>query len=501
MIFFYRYVIRPLLSLLLRPILFLADSVMAAFIYGFGILGFGTPGLLSVIRLLSVIAAAFFLSIFTNNWLTRDWSEVERLSVPAMISSGSVRLDSYRVNYGFQVKTAGNIGSYFRVSDSNETLFELIVEGVRRNIEANGILDPERCFSLSMPLPSKIRLRDLIEDATARAEFSVNQQIYEICRYGWPFPTVVEPKVSLDRLSLLELLRQEFESAVEASGEEDEADDGGDSSGGASGEAEEPAAGLSGLSETRKLEITEVYLPRFLAAPGILRNSPTDLASTGEGVLKCAEEDTIMASVCREIWRAWSVVAGAPTNRSNLDDTRCGMEESILDRICDVQSAMFTNGRIQFVSLVVFYFGILQLLLIFTLGVLTPYWIRLTKSVAKLWSGNNPTVVTQIISTQRFTKLYPDLTAPVIASIDILPMIGFFGTIVGISGAMTQVAGVKSSDKVVELLSLGSMTTNIGVAFETTKFALILSAALLFLKLLTDRIQALSSDPTNDGVR
>lgn len=490
-----KILIWPLVQLL-TLIVFILDCIVAAVLYGLAALGIGQPNLFSIVRFAIIIGLSFFLAVWANRNLSEGWSDTNRLSTPLLIESASTdSSDGTRISYGFEVRGSENTGSFFRVLHDDETLFELTVESELRSIERNGIFDPDTCFSMYVPLPSRIRTRERIEDNTEQLGFEVNQSIYEICRFGWPFVSVVEPSVELDRLSLVELLRQEFDEALavvsSADTDDPEATEGEDSA------AEPDAEAEGGIDEIAEELIREVFIGQFLAAQGILGQQEMSVTTGESGIELCAQADGPWSGFCRSVLPFTQLFSWS-TDGGNLDATRCGRDESLLDRICDTQSAMFPNGRIQFVSLLVFFFGLLQLGIVFALGIVTPTWVRLVRRLSRSWSDEPATVVTQFVNAKRYDRIYPEVSAPVVAAVDILPMIGFFGTIVGISGAMTEVAGVKSSDPIVEVLSLGSMTTNIGIAFETTKFALILSAILLLLKLLTDRLQALSSEEDDD---
>lgn len=475
---------------------FVLDCLVAAVLYGLAALGLGQPNLLSILRFAIIIGLSFFLAIWANRNFSEGWSDTNRLSTPLLVESAFTELsDGTQISYGFEVRGSANTGSFFRILKDNRTLFELNIESELRSIERNGVFDPDTCFSIYIPLPSRIRTREKIDDSASQIGFDVNQSIYEICRFGWPFVSVVEPSVELDRLSLVELLRQELDEALAelstSDAEDPEATEGEDSSVGAEPETDD------GIDEISQQLISEVFIGQFLASQGILGQQDASITEGESRIELCAQTDGPWSGLCRTTLPFTQLFSWS-TNGGNLDVNRCGRDESLLDRICDTQSAMFPNGRIQFVSLLVFFFGMLQLGIVFALGIATPTWVRLVRRLSRSWSDEPATVVTQFVNAKRFDRIYPELSAPVVAAIDILPMIGFFGTIVGISGAMTEVAGVKSSDPIVEVLSLGSMTTNIGIAFETTKFALILSAILLLLKLLTDRLQALSSEEDDD---
>lgn len=480
-----------------QVLLFCLDSVISFFLYFIQAFGLGRPGVLGTLRFIFIFGAAFLFAIKTNQYLTQKWSEIERLQTPIIIENGSQKVGNYLVSYGFDIGAMGTSESYFRVSSKKEKLFELTLLAKRQIVDRNSILDPISCSSIKINLPTKKRRAIIAKQENVAISVDTTQPIYQVCEFTWPFISVFEASVSLDRQSLIELLRHEFDAAVEATSTGDKGDV-------SSGDADKSKSlTLSDLTVEQRLLIKDNLIGLFLRAAGILGQSSKSKESSSPVELVCPEGNSLQSSVCRSLVQHSDLLFSHLGEGSfQTDDRRCGQDDSILDRICDSQSAMFTNGRIQFISLLVFCYGFLHLSIIFLIGVFAPAWLYFVEAWSSLWIKKNATVeknkattlVDKIVKLPRFTKLYHDLLAPVMASVEMLPMIGFFGTIVGISGAMTEVAGVKSSDKTVEVLSLGSMTTNIGVAFETTKYALILSAILLALKLLVDRAQALLAE-------
>ncbi len=437
----------------LQLVHFLADCLMAAFLYLTKAFGFSRPGIGGIVRTALIFGVTFLLTVVCNRYLIEKVTDVGRLISPVMLESGYLKLkDGYDVSYGFDLASNHTNKSFFRLSHGDLPLFEIVFFTESNGSLDTGLLRPRDCTALKVSLPSKLRLKNNVSVVNSSSKINGAQAIYEICKYSWPFPGVLQPQIFLDRQSLLELLKQEFNDVIsEVGSSKDGAVDGEKSK---EKETKETSS-TAQLSKEQQIAVKDVFLQHFLSVPDILGDN------TRQG------------------------------------DNKCGKDQSVLDRICDVQTAMFTNGPIQFVSLLVFFFGLTHLVLLFILGVVAPWWVNISRCYSGFWGKTSATTVSQFLNLQHFSLLYPELSSPIVAAIEILPMIGFFGTIIGISGAMTEVAGVKSTDKIISLLALGSMTTNIGVAFETTKFALILSGILLALKLMTDRAHALSTEATD----
>lgn len=523
--------VRSVGSTVIRTVHGFFDAAFSAFFLCVAFLGFARPGIvLGTLKLLLIIGISFLLAAAANRTLAERFSNVQSLELPLMMQSDLRVVDTFELTYGFDLPieegdtgaspaATGADGVDASAEEGNDTgasptanrasapaaegygtsalsistkstgeifalrfaLTETRLDDVKRPGPVDGkaaetpgdagtqkkpyrgfidrFANPARCSALSIRLPSRERTRSKFDNSNGDVALAlpVTQNIYRLCTYEvdlyFTTAQIYEPQIFLTRDSLLELMKQEFEAAVEDAGNAGTTDDAEDKTETARDtakpeKADAPKLSLSDMSPEHRQVVTDGFLRDMLRLEGILGSN----------------------------------------SASSID---CGAGESILRRICDAQDAMFTNGRIQFVTLVVFFFGLVQLALLVILAVAVPLWLWVSRMLARIPGTRTASATSNIIDTRRLDEVYPALSGPLSASVDILPMIGFFGTIVGIAGAMTQVAGVKSSDAIVEALSLGAMTTSIGVAFETTKFALILSAILLFLKLMMDRAQSL----------
>lgn len=494
--------VRSVGSTVIRTVHGFFDAVFSAFFLCVAFLGFARPGIvLGTLKLLLIIGISFLLAAAANRTLAERFSNVQSLELPLMMQSDLRVVDTFELTYGFDLPIEegdtsaspaedGYGTSALSISNSTGEIFALrfaLTETRLDDVKRSGPIDgkaaetpgnadvdkkpyrgfidrfanPARCSALSIRLPSRERTRSKFDNSNGDVALAlpVTQNIYRLCTYEidlyFTTARIYEPQIFLTRDSLLELMKQEFEAAVEDAGNAGTTDD-----------AEDKAK-----TETAK----DVAKPEKADAPKL---SLSDMSSEHRQV--------VTDGFLRDMLRLEGILGS--NSASSID---CGAGESILRRICDAQDAMFINGRIQFVTLVVFFFGLVQLALLVILAVAVPLWLWVSRMLARITGTRTPSATSNVIDTRRLDEVYPALSGPLSASVDILPMIGFFGTIVGIAGAMTQVAGVKSSDAIVEALSLGAMTTSIGVAFETTKFALILSAILLFLKLMMDRAQSL----------
>ena len=73
-----------------------------------------------------------------------------------------------------------------------------------------------------------------------------------------------------------------------------------------------------------------------------------------------------------------------------------------------------------------------------------------------------------------------------------IPLLGFVGTVIGISGAVSSFSGVLESSGDVEAIKggIGNVTTNLGLAFDTTLLALFLSVLVMIPLVLVERYES-----------
>ncbi len=73
-----------------------------------------------------------------------------------------------------------------------------------------------------------------------------------------------------------------------------------------------------------------------------------------------------------------------------------------------------------------------------------------------------------------------------------IPLLGFVGTVIGISGAVSSFSGVLETSGDVEAIKggIGNVTTNLGLAFDTTLLALFLSVLIMIPLVLVERYES-----------
>lgn len=73
-----------------------------------------------------------------------------------------------------------------------------------------------------------------------------------------------------------------------------------------------------------------------------------------------------------------------------------------------------------------------------------------------------------------------------------IPLLGFVGTVIGISGAVSSFSGVLETSGDVEAIKggIGNVTTNLGLAFDTTLLALFLSVLVMIPLVLVERYES-----------
>ncbi|MEM8828023.1 MAG: MotA/TolQ/ExbB proton channel family protein [Cyanobacteria bacterium P01_G01_bin.19] len=73
-----------------------------------------------------------------------------------------------------------------------------------------------------------------------------------------------------------------------------------------------------------------------------------------------------------------------------------------------------------------------------------------------------------------------------------IPLLGFVGTVIGISGAVSSFSGVLETSGDVEAIKggIGNVTTNLGLAFDTTLLALFLSVVVMIPLVLVERYES-----------
>jgi len=89
-------------------------------------------------------------------------------------------------------------------------------------------------------------------------------------------------------------------------------------------------------------------------------------------------------------------------------------------------------------------------------------------------------LISRIVRTRRSNMmLFAIESAESIA--DMIPYVGFFGTIVGMSGALWTLGGIDASNATQKAVEIGPISNDISVALETTKLALIFYISLIFI--------------------
>lgn len=99
---------------------------------------------------------------------------------------------------------------------------------------------------------------------------------------------------------------------------------------------------------------------------------------------------------------------------------------------------------------------------------------------AHLWLEKNASLseIPSLLSSKAdsIRKIWETEYQPLKYLIWLIPTVGFIGTIVGIGLAMIETGGLASTDNLVQSESRGAVSSRIGLAFDTTLLALILSA-------------------------
>ena len=126
---------------------------------------------------------------------------------------------------------------------------------------------------------------------------------------------------------------------------------------------------------------------------------------------------------------------------------------------------------------------------------------RINKGIKQLKISNTPSEVANVLSTVSATDsaIIDSSYVPIKFMIWVIPVLGFIGTVIGMSKAIGSfnivLQGIKDVGFQGMQAGLGKVTAGLAVAFDTTFLALVLSA---FINLLTNMVQKREEDLLSD---